>query len=301
MKQQTFRALSLVGAVAFAAYLMPSSPEDISWVRMILVIAPTLLLPLWLRVFLGKYTFGLLISGWALGLSYCWSPGVIAGSLAVIWLLYTLWLAYFSLWAKSNSECSLSSWSGKAAFLFLPIGAAWAWADRLGWQPMGFQSTIVLLTAVHFHYAGFLLLSLVDQYLLPSDRPWHKGLDLSLVAGVPLVAIGITLTEWNGPPWVETFAATVMALSGLGAGTLFMAEGWKNSAAWYGKTMIIGSLCLGGGMFLAIAYGWRPYVALPWLDIPWMYAVHGSLNASGIVLLLVGSLSTKKRNGVILV
>lgn len=297
LRQNVFFALVLLGSIAFGSQLVPDSPKDISWVRSLLVLAPNLLLPIGLSKKLGRSAFVLLGCAWAFGLAYGFSPGWLAGLLAAIWLCCTLWLAYSFLWVRIKEDRLPSNWSGKAAFLFLPIGAAWGLADRLGWQPLAFQSTIVLLTAVHFHYAGFLLLFLADQYLLPSDRPWHKWLDLSLVAGVPLVAIGITLTEWNGPLWVETFAATVMALGGLGVVWVFMREGWANLNSWFGIAMMIGSSCLGVGMLLAMAYGWRPYLALRWLDIPWMYAVHGSLNASAITLLLLAWYSHPVKKG----
>ena len=37
----------------------------------------------------------------------------------------------------------------------LAVGGAWLVASRLGMRPMGIQEPIGLLTAVHFHYAGF--------------------------------------------------------------------------------------------------------------------------------------------------
>ncbi|GJM34853.1 MAG: hypothetical protein DHS20C18_38540 [Saprospiraceae bacterium] len=34
-------------------------------------------------------------------------------------------------------------------------------------------------------------------------------------------------------------------------------------------------------MILAMGYGWRHYFPISFLDIPWMYAVHGTLNSIG--------------------
>ena len=44
-----------------------------------------------------------------------------------------------------------------AAVAFLAVGATFAVIDRLGVQPFGFSATVILLTAVHFHFAGFVL------------------------------------------------------------------------------------------------------------------------------------------------
>ena len=44
-----------------------------------------------------------------------------------------------------------------AATGFLFVGAAFALADRADLRPFDFSATIILLTAVHFHFAGFAL------------------------------------------------------------------------------------------------------------------------------------------------
>src|SRR5215467_4583561 len=41
------------------------------------------------------------------------------------------------------------------------VGASWLLASRMGLQPVGFHEPIVLLTAVHFHYAGLMAATLV--------------------------------------------------------------------------------------------------------------------------------------------
>jgi hypothetical protein len=40
---------------------------------------------------------------------------------------------------------------------FLGVGCGWLLLDRLAAEPFGFGHTLVLLTAVHFHVAGFVL------------------------------------------------------------------------------------------------------------------------------------------------
>src|SRR5215813_3899071 len=78
------------------------------------------------------------------------------GLLAAIWFAVTILIAVFGLWRvlklglNSAAEISLD-----AGLIFLPVGGAWLVAARLGIQPLGFGDTIVLLTAVHFHFARF--------------------------------------------------------------------------------------------------------------------------------------------------
>jgi hypothetical protein len=96
---------------------------------------------------------------------------------------------------------------------FLAVGAAWAALDRLGVQPFGFGTTIVLLTAVHFHVAGFVL-TLVGV-LATRERPrwWSIGAVSALVVGTPVTAIGffgLAAFSWVG--------ALLVALGGIGIG-----------------------------------------------------------------------------------
>ncbi|MBX2874985.1 MAG: YndJ family protein [Saprospiraceae bacterium] len=297
MKTNTYFTLLGLGAGIFTVLLFPDSPKELNWVKIILLLAPTLLIPIWLRSQFAIQKFIFPASAWSLGLAFLLAQGWVAGMLAVPWLMTTLWLAYTGLLNKHQLPSAPATWSGRAAFLFLPVGAAWAVADRLGWQPLGFQATIVLLTAVHFHYAGFLLLGIAERLLQSTTARWYKGLDLSLVLGVPLVAIGITMTDLDGPPWVETFAATVMAGSGIALAVAHVALAIRHTDKLTAGFWLIGSICLLAGMILAIAYGWRTYYPLDFLNIPWMYAVHGSLNFLGVgVFLLIGWVRTAPKS-----
>ena len=285
-KQQSFLGISVAITIFFMVYLAPTSAKNIEWVQMILVVAVIVLLPIGLNIFYDLSPKWILPSAWALGSSYLFTPGHLAGALAVPWLLTTLWIGYTCIISRGDGR---SSWSRNAAFLFLPIGAAWAVADRLGLNPMAFKATIVLLTAVHFHYAGFLLLSIADRLLRTRPSIWHSWLDYSLVVGVPLVALGLTLTELGGPSWIETLAATIMAGGGIGVAILHLQVVRGTDDSMVKLAWLLGSICLVVGMLLALTYAWRPYYPLSFLSIPWMYAVHGTLNALGVgVFLLFG-------------
>lgn len=294
MKNKAYFSLLSLGGVVLVFLLFPDSPKELNWVKIILLFAPILLIPIWLYAQFSIRNLGLLVGAGGLGLAFLMPQSGWAGALALPWLLVTLWLGYQCLLGEQQLSLVTGSWSGRAAFLFLPVGAAWAVADRLGWQPMGFQATIVLLTAVHFHYAEFLLLCIADRLMQTRGKSKYKVLDFLLIAGVPLVALGITVTELDGPPWVETITATVMALGGIWIAVEHLVIAYTRTDIITSLSWFLGGSYLLAGMILAIAYGWRQYYPLDFLNIPWMYAVHGSLNFLGVgVFLLYGWYRTK--------
>src|SRR5690606_24380069 len=91
---------------------------------------------------------------WALGRG----PGPSVGLWSVPWLLVTIWTALVGLSrARAHGFRPIPELSIDAGLGMVAVGGAWATASCLGLRPLGFSDTIVLLTAAHFHYAGFVL------------------------------------------------------------------------------------------------------------------------------------------------
>lgn len=174
-----------------------------------------------------------------------------------------------------------------AGLIYAAVGAAWLLADRLGLQPLGFDPAIVLLTAVHFHYAGLLLPVLTGRALAvsaPDSRGTLTG--WGVIAGVPAVAVGITATQLRLALPLELMATALMALAGFGVAALHLGlAGQRRWPAGVRSLWWMAGLSLGAGMSLALLYGVRHFFhPFPWLDLPWMRALHGSLNALGFGL-----------------
>jgi hypothetical protein len=171
--------------------------------------------------------------------------------------------------------------------VFFAVGGAWVAADRLGASPLGFGTDIVQLTAVHFHYAGLALPVLTGCVLREFPRTRLASLaGLGVLAGVPLVAVGITGTQLGWSYLIEVFAAAVLGFSGILVAffqvRLAIKSNWPRASRIF---WAVASLSLAFGMTLAVLYGIRSLtVPLPWLAIPWMRALHGTSNAIGFCL-----------------
>lgn len=279
-----------IGLLVWLVFIIVKSPivaSSITYVQVLILAAPLWLIPLtwqlldtpdWIN-YLGV-PFAVLLA-----IAFCFEPGFKITFLTIPWLFLTTSLAFQKLldWRISKS-LEISHLAQLAAYLYLPIGAAWAFADRLDFQPLGFDATIVLLTVAHFHYAGFLL-STIAAFALKNVRRNRKIIiGWFVILGVPMVAIGITTTHLKLSFWIEVFAVTVMVLGGFMTGFLHCLLGWENRQQNYGKYWLIAGLALIIGMCLALGYGYRHIYLIHTLTIPWMYAVHGTLNAIGFAL-----------------
>jgi energy-converting hydrogenase Eha subunit A len=236
-----------------------------------------------------------------LGVAYFLPQGLLAGSLALPWFMTTALIALCGLirvWRRGlrpRDEVCLD-----AGLIFLAVGGAWAVSDRLGFRPLDFESVIVLLTAIHFHYAGFILpivTGLAIQHVRGRMANWAGA---GVIAAVPLVAVGITATQLQLGPQIECLAAWLMAVSGGLAAWLHirlaMQPVWPSPVR---GLWAISTVSLFASMILAAMYGSRFYLPLAWLDIPKMRGLHGTANAIGFAFadLLAWSLATNFYRG----
>ena len=155
--------------------------------------------------------------------------------------------------------------------------------DRLSIRPLDFDPVIVLLTAIHFHYAGFVL-PLIAGILLQDEKGLLARIaGIGTIVGIPLVAVGITASQLSWGHYLETLSAWVLGLSGMIVAYLLIRQAIKRGT--YVRVLwSIAGVSLGCSMVLAIVYGSRHMVNVSWLDIPHMRAIHGTANALGFAL-----------------
>lgn len=216
-------------------------------------------------------------AGWLLVTSCLLPQGGWAAAFAMPWFVMTLLCASEGAWRIVRSRWSMDAVLAKrTAMLFLAIGGGWAVVSRAGLRPMQFSDSIVLLTAVHFHYAGFLLPILTAR--VASTWPRWPGalLVLAVLAGVPLVGVGITFS-----PLVEVGAAIMLtaACIGVALGQLQMAAFTRSPHELV--LLLISSISLLTAMALAAVYAMGEFTGAAYLTIETMIATHGVANSLG--------------------
>ncbi|MEX2172551.1 MAG: YndJ family transporter [Pirellulales bacterium] len=288
---------AVVGAVVWFGlfgYLRPL-PSHIEWAQMLLLLAALVLVPIGLRIarrpprsrlevaclrWIGVMQ---LPAAFALAVALLLPPGLSAALLAGCWFFVTLPVAIAGacrLW--NHTPRAISDSCVALGMIYLAIGGGWAVLSCGGLRPLGFEPAIVLLTAIHFHYAGFLLPSLTGLAIENRTDNIARAAGIGVVAGVPLVAVGITATQLGFEPWLECAAAWITSVAGLLTAFLYWRLSRDSDIRGVVRLLWLGAaLSLAFGMILSAMYGSRFYLPLTWLDIPWMRALHGTANAIG--------------------
>ncbi|MBI1228284.1 MAG: hypothetical protein GC192_23825 [Bacteroidetes bacterium] len=293
----------LLGSLGWLLWMLVVHPHplDLAWGRGILLLAPLVIVPMATDILTHTSPFSasqLLpkIVKWQLpaaalfAVAFLSPNGWLSTICALPWVGVTISIAAVGL-----GEIRRGAWREGATFSlaagmsYLSVAGIWAVMERLGFYPFGFDPEIVFLTIVHFHYAGFLLPVLAG---LAAGRlgegVFSQIICYFAVAGVGLLAAGITLTNFGIDTDWEMASAWLMAFSAAAVAVMhFRIAFLKNNSLKTRWLWIISASALLGGMLLAGLYGSRFLTPVSWLDIPMMRALHGSLNAVGFGLFAV--------------
>jgi hypothetical protein len=292
---------AVLGGVAWLVALgwVHPAPQATEWAVALLLLSPLVLVPLGMRLAMRPADLEVLSPCWRaagamqlptavlLVVAFLGSEGLLAAALCLPWLTTTTLLGLVGaarIWRRGLAP--LPELCADAGLLFLPVGAVWAVVARWGLRPLNFEPVIVLLTAVHFHYAGFVLPLLTGLAGRVVGGRVAEAASVGVVAGVPLVAAGITATQLGLGSLLGCFAACLTTLAAVLTAWLHLRlVGDCRWARLVRGLWCIASLSLVGSMALAALYSCRAYVPMAWLDIPWMRAWHGTGNALGFGLL----------------
>ncbi|QLH79197.1 YndJ family protein [Halosimplex rubrum] len=169
-----------------------------------------------------------------------------------------------------------------AGLAYAPVAAVALVFSHLG-ITFGFGPTIILLTAVHFHFAGFALpvLAGVTGRRIGGFEGATRAVAGVLLVGPALIAIGISFS-----PLVEVVAVGVFTLAVAAFGLLALVRAVPSLGALPAALVGLSALALPASMVLALGYGIAAFSGTNplGLSIGRMVTLHGSLNAYGFAL-----------------
>jgi hypothetical protein len=294
---------AVLGAVIWAgvAVLARIGVAEIGAIELMFLFAPLVIVPLGMELgrIMGSDTpltrFARRIQpvAAALAVAALWlPPGRPAGGLACAWMVVCLSMTLAALLdlsslARSRPDRSTSSTMQRitvaVAQLDLTVGGAWLAASRLGLWPMGIQEPIGLLTAVHFHYAGFAIAMIAAAMLqFASQRQEYRWLRwlVAVVVGMPfVVAVGFVIS-----PQLKLGAATLFSASVAGLAVVLRSSAKRLQSRTARVLFYVASTSVFAGMVLSTAYAVADFRESDVLPIPQMARTHGILNAIGFCL-----------------
>lgn len=215
------------------------------------------------------------VPGWAkvsvLSLVTPWP--VVSALLAIPWCGFAIREAAVGLrrWLRNRSARAVTE--GVPA-VFLAVGAVFLVLGRGDIPFFGFSEQIVDLTAVHFHFAGFVL----PLIALLNDRAESSSISRAALWGtvlaIPLTAAGIVAGAA-----IELAGASLVALSAATVAVIQLRIAWRSH-----QLLVLASLALLVSMPLAVVYAYGEFTMTPYLTVPMMLRTHGALNAFGFAL-----------------
>ena len=297
------RMCAVLGAVIWAgvAVLARIGVAPIGAIELMFLFAPLVIVPLGLelgRVMgsdtpLTRFARRAQPFAAALAVAALWlPPGRPAAILACAWMVVCLSMTVAALidlssLAKSQPDSSARSTIHRItiaiAQLDLGVGGAWLVASRLGLRPMGIQEPIGLLTAVHFHYAGFATAMIAAAMLqFAAQRPEYRWLPwlVAVVIGMPfIVAAGFVIS-----PQLKLGAAALFSAFVAGLAVVLRSCAKRLQSGTARVLFYVASGSVFAGMVLSIAYAVADFRGSDVLPIPQMARTHGILNAVGFCL-----------------
>jgi hypothetical protein len=165
-----------------------------------------------------------------------------------------------------------------AGFVYLSVGSVALVLSHLG-ITFWFEPAIILLTAVHFHYAGFVLpvfTGFAGRCVGPVGDRVYRPLGAVVLVGPALIAVGISFS-----PVVELVAVGVFTLAVAALGGYVAVRVAPQRARVQGVLLRAAALALPVSMAMALGYGVGVYTGEPpfGLTLSTMVTLHGSLNA----------------------
>jgi hypothetical protein len=211
--------------------------------------------------------------------------GMLSAALALVWLVFTLLAALHGLTRVFGASGRIEELCIAVGFMYLAVGGGWLVLWRSGASIMDFGEHVPLLTAIHFHYAGFaspILVGLIGRELRAAGtrlRPVYVGASSLVIVGPALVALGIA-----GVRTIEAPAAAILAAGTAVVALVALAAGLRQIRGPLARGLLaVSSAAAVVAMTLATLYAVGNPLGISAIGLEDMVRWHGAFNALGYV------------------
>ena len=211
--------------------------------------------------------------------------GILSAALALVWLAFTLLAALHGLTRVFGARGRIEELCIAVGFMYLAVGGGWFLLWRSGVAVMDFGEHVPLLTAIHFHYAGFaspILVGFVGRELRAAGTrlwPLYAVAAWLVIAGPALVALGIA-----GVRTIEAPAAAILAAGTAIVALIALAAVLRRVRGPLARGLLaVSSAAVIVAMTLAALYAVGNPLGISALGLEDMVRWHGSFNGLGYV------------------
>jgi hypothetical protein len=237
----------------------------------------------------GDSTGRLLVAGYPIAaaaglLAIALPSGIGSAAVALVWLAFTLLAALHGLTRAFGGGRRIEELSVAAGFVYLAVGGGWLVLWRSGIAIMDFGEHVPLLTAIHFHYAGFaspILVGFIGRELRAAGTrlwPIYVSAAALVIVGPTLVALGIA-----GVRTIEAPAAAILAVGTATVAVLALAAVLRRVRGVARALLAVSSAAAIVAMTLAALYAVGNPLGISAIGLEDMVRWHGSFNALGYV------------------
>ncbi|HKE34204.1 MAG TPA: YndJ family transporter [Candidatus Acidoferrum sp.] len=205
----------------------------------------------------------------------------IAGAATFPWLLIAVALAFDGLRRLVQTRCrSFPEFCFAFGEGYAMVGALWLTASRLGLRPAGFHEPIVLLTAIHFHYAGLMTAVLAGLAASSIRTP----LSIRLALSCAVIGPGLLGLAFLAGPKLKLAAVGLMVIGECAIAFATFRIGLAEAGGTGGRMLLVGSACMIVGIALAGIWAVGEYPLHAFVNLGQMARYHGVLNSLGFGL-----------------
>ena len=210
----------------------------------------------------------------------------LSAGLSLPWLLVTVLVALLGLQRiLKRGLAPIEETAIDAGLLYLPVGGGWLVLSSAGITPM-------LLTAVHFHFAGFSAAVIaglagralkrgaaLNESLRPFALKAYRAAAGIVIIGPPLVAVGIM-----GSPIIEVISGIALSVGMLLLALSLVLIALSGHELLPKLLLCAAALSLTATMALSMTYATGEYLEEELISIATMVATHGVVNVLGFTL-----------------
>lgn len=288
------RRLAMMGAIVWVALVLLSLVPGIHLgiIEALFLLGPWVVVPLGAHLILAPihslsrtFLSFILLPAAALATISFFAPNrVLAARCASGWIVVCMAFAIDGVRriVRSRGE-SFAQFCFAVGEGYLFVAGAWLVASRACIPFIGFQEPIVLLTAVHFHFAGFasaVQAGLTYERLRESKRVvLLRAALIAVVCGPGILGVAFLLG-----PKLKLIATVLIAVGQIGLAIGMVRVGIAENGGIGRWLLFVAGGSVAVGMTLAAVWAIGEYPLQPFVDIRQMAQFHGVLNAVGFAL-----------------